>query len=170
MNVSRTDTLPTATSTDVNDPDLLDLEGQGRRYDLYLESIKRYLYRETREVEEMSASATDENAYKAVLRRKRLALEMTETLIKAENALDLHGIVTQILLLLTLLAIIPAVLLNLLYIEASLSGAILLYAQSSTSVIGWGSSLYYIDKRTYARLRLKYRAKNRSDKNNSQEN
>ena len=127
-----------ASSSDLNDPQLVELEEKGQVYDQRLAMVRRYFHRECREVSKLQLQTDNERHMIVVLELKRRLLEATEELLKVEDQMEsVPKIIKYHVLLSASFSATAAVLFNAPVVYGQLFAAMYLYVQMFLQLCDW---------------------------------
>jgi hypothetical protein len=139
-----------------------DLEDKDLEYNLRIILIRRYFYRECREIDILQSKANSEDGINTILCFKRILLIATDKYLKVETETrSLMWIVCSWLGLRTAFAATAAVLFNTpqeYEIGVYLSAAFL-YMQLAFQIVGWFVVLRRTEVKTYTHLLFQLRAR-----------
>jgi hypothetical protein len=142
------------------------LEETGREYDEKIADVKKYFYKEVKELEAQNKNAKTDQEIRVVLGRKEKLLNDTKGCLEAENKMKDKGfplMLTSLLCMRMLFVAAAAILLNLprTHFIGGIVGGVLLLTQLGSQLYGWISTLRSTEVKAYVRLLSEYNAKSR---------
>jgi hypothetical protein len=151
--------LPLPSLTNPASVDCVDLESSNREFDAHHSLVRKYFYRQLKDIDAMWENVRDDESYRTNLKWKRAVWKDTQRLADLESTTSHIYHVMCVLAFSCIYATATATLMNIIDTRYAVAGGFMLSFQAFIGICGWAISIRAADVRDCGRILEQIRAR-----------